>query len=149
MKASESFFAVSGCACRLNLEFDQSGLESVLLSGQLIVAGDRDPAPSTLSLLVLLNPRHILGADDHCLNIGRCATDLDRQNLGSSAFGLGATLADAFWVTVLLMATRASATTTAPSILVLGVGMGTRFMAIYDVALGDINPAEAGAPAAR
>jgi hypothetical protein len=32
----------------------------------------------------------------------------------------------------------------APSILVLGAGMGACFSSIYDVAIGDVAPAEAG-----
>jgi EmrB/QacA subfamily drug resistance transporter len=60
--------------------------------------------------------------------------------------GLGVTLAGAagLWATVLAEGTAVSAWAIAPSILVLGAGMGACFSSIYDVAIGDIAPAEAG-----
>jgi EmrB/QacA subfamily drug resistance transporter len=60
--------------------------------------------------------------------------------------GLGVTLAGAagLWATVLAGGTSVSVWAVAPSILVLGVGMGTCFSSIYDVAIGDVAPAEAG-----
>jgi MFS family permease len=60
--------------------------------------------------------------------------------------GLGVTLAGAagLWATVLAAGTAVSAWALAPSILVLGAGMGACFSSIYDVAIGDVAPAEAG-----
>jgi EmrB/QacA subfamily drug resistance transporter len=60
--------------------------------------------------------------------------------------GLGATLAGAagLWATVLAAGTAVSAWALAPSILVLGAGMGACFSSIYDVAIGDVAAAEAG-----
>ena len=60
--------------------------------------------------------------------------------------GLGITLAGALglWATVLAEGTTVSVWAVAPSILVLGVGMGACFSSIYDVAVGDVTPAEAG-----
>ena len=60
--------------------------------------------------------------------------------------GLGITLAGAagVWSTVLAEGTAVSAWALAPSLLVLGVGMGACFSSIYDVAIGDVAPAEAG-----
>jgi EmrB/QacA subfamily drug resistance transporter len=60
--------------------------------------------------------------------------------------GLGTTLAGAagLWATVLAEGTAVSVWALAPSILVLGAGMGTCFSSIYDVAIGDVAPAEAG-----
>jgi EmrB/QacA subfamily drug resistance transporter len=60
--------------------------------------------------------------------------------------GLGVTLAGAagVWATVLAGGTTVSVWALAPSILVLGVGMGACFSSIYDVAIGDVAPAEAG-----
>ena len=60
--------------------------------------------------------------------------------------GLGITLAGAagLWATVLAEGTAVSVLTMAPSILVLGAGMGACFSSIYDVAIGDVAPAEAG-----
>ena len=60
--------------------------------------------------------------------------------------GLTLTLAGAagLWVTVLLDGTGTSAWLMSPSILVLGLGMGTCFASIYDVAIGDIAGPEAG-----
>jgi EmrB/QacA subfamily drug resistance transporter len=60
--------------------------------------------------------------------------------------GLGITLAGAagLWATVLAEGTAVSVWALAPSILVLGVGMGACFSSIYDVAIGDVAPDEAG-----
>ena len=60
--------------------------------------------------------------------------------------GLGITLAGAagVWATVLAEGTTVSVWALAPSILVLGTGMGACFSSIYDVAIGDVAPAEAG-----
>jgi EmrB/QacA subfamily drug resistance transporter len=60
--------------------------------------------------------------------------------------GLGVTLAGAagLWATVLVTGTAVSAWALAPSILVLGAGMGACFSSIFDVAIGDVAPAEAG-----
>ena len=60
--------------------------------------------------------------------------------------GLGVTLAGAVevWATVLAEGTAVSVWAMAPSILVLGVGMGACFSSIYDVAIGDVAPDEAG-----
>jgi EmrB/QacA subfamily drug resistance transporter len=60
--------------------------------------------------------------------------------------GLGVTLAGAagLWATVLADGTGVSVWALAPSILVLGAGMGACFSSIYDVAIGDVVPAEAG-----
>jgi EmrB/QacA subfamily drug resistance transporter len=60
--------------------------------------------------------------------------------------GLGGTLAGAagLWATVLAEGTAVSVWALAPSILVLGVGMGACFSSIYDVAIGDVAAAEAG-----
>ena len=48
------------------------------------------------------------------------------------------------WATVLAQGTGTSTVTLIPSMLVLGFGMGACFSSIYDVAIGDIAPAEAG-----
>ena len=60
--------------------------------------------------------------------------------------GLVITLGGAagIWATVLAKGTAVNAWALAPSLLVLGVGMGFCFSSIYDVAIGDIAPAEAG-----
>jgi len=60
--------------------------------------------------------------------------------------GLSITLAGAvaLWMTVLLGGTGISTWVVAPSLLVLGAGMGVCFSSIYDVAVGDVAPAEAG-----
>jgi EmrB/QacA subfamily drug resistance transporter len=60
--------------------------------------------------------------------------------------GLGITLAGAagVWATVVAEGTAVSVWALAPSILVLGTGMGACFSSIYDVAIGDVAPAEAG-----
>ncbi len=60
--------------------------------------------------------------------------------------GLATTLAGAagLWATVLAEGTAVSAWALVPSILVLGAGMGACISSIYDVAIGDVAPAEAG-----
>jgi Na+/melibiose symporter-like transporter len=60
--------------------------------------------------------------------------------------GLGITLVGAagLWATVLAEGTAVSVWALAPSILVLSAGMGACFSSIYDVAIGDVAPAEAG-----
>ena len=60
--------------------------------------------------------------------------------------GLAVTLAGAagLWATVAAQGTAVSVWVLAPSILVLGAGMGACFSSIYDVAIGDVAPAEAG-----
>jgi MFS family permease len=60
--------------------------------------------------------------------------------------GLTLTLAGAagLWGTVLAQGTGLNLWLAAPSIFVLGLGMGACFASIYDVALGDVATAEAG-----
>ena len=60
--------------------------------------------------------------------------------------GLSVTLLGAvgLWATVLAYGTHVSVWALAPSLLVLGLGMGTCFSSIYDVAIGDVDPHEAG-----
>jgi EmrB/QacA subfamily drug resistance transporter len=60
--------------------------------------------------------------------------------------GLVITLAGAagLWATVLAEGTAASVWALAPSTLVLGAGMGACISSIYDVAIGDVAPSEAG-----
>ena len=60
--------------------------------------------------------------------------------------GLSVTLAGAvgLWATVLAKGTSAGVWAVAPSLLVLGIGMGACFSSIYDVAIGDIAQEEAG-----
>jgi EmrB/QacA subfamily drug resistance transporter len=60
--------------------------------------------------------------------------------------GLGFTLAGAIglWATVLAQGLTVSAWALAPSVLVIGIGMGLAFSSIFDVAIGDIAPEEAG-----
>ena len=48
------------------------------------------------------------------------------------------------WATVLADGTAVSVWAIAPSILVLGAGMGACISSIYDVAIGDVAPGEAG-----
>jgi EmrB/QacA subfamily drug resistance transporter len=60
--------------------------------------------------------------------------------------GLVLTLAGAagVWATVLTEGTHVSLWTLAPSIGVLGIGAGACFTSLFDVAIGDVAPAEAG-----
>ncbi len=52
--------------------------------------------------------------------------------------------AAALWWTVFLAGTSVDAWAMAPSLLALGIGMGACFSSIFDVALGNIAPSEAG-----
>ena len=60
--------------------------------------------------------------------------------------GLAITLAGAIalWATVLAGGSDVNAWALAPSLLILGMGMGVCFSSIYDVAIGDVAPQEAG-----
>jgi EmrB/QacA subfamily drug resistance transporter len=60
--------------------------------------------------------------------------------------GLALTLAGAagVWATVLNQGVQVNLWALAPSILVLGIGAGACFSSLYDVAIGDVAPAEAG-----
>ncbi len=60
--------------------------------------------------------------------------------------GLAMSLAGAvgIYVTVLAVGGQVNAFWTVPSVFVLGVGMGTSIASIYDVAIGDVAPEEAG-----
>jgi len=75
-----------------------------------------------------------------------CRPLLDKLGRVLVIIGLGVTLAGAagLWATVLAEGTAVSVWAIAPSILVLGAGMGACFSSIYDVAIGDVAPAEAG-----
>ncbi len=48
------------------------------------------------------------------------------------------------WITVLSKGTAVTPWLTAPSLLILGLGMGACFSTIYEVALGDVTHEEAG-----
>jgi MFS family permease len=60
--------------------------------------------------------------------------------------GLSTTLVGTIglWLTVLAKGTSVSPWLAAPSLLVLGIGMGACFSSIYEVALGDVAKHEAG-----
>ncbi|RIJ77041.1 DHA2 family efflux MFS transporter permease subunit [Nakamurella silvestris] len=60
--------------------------------------------------------------------------------------GLAVTLVGAIgvWVTVTVQGMGSTAWALAPSVLILGLGMGACFSSIYDIAIGDIDPSEAG-----
>jgi EmrB/QacA subfamily drug resistance transporter len=75
-----------------------------------------------------------------------CRPLLQRLGRVLVIIGLGITLAGAvgLWATVLAEGAAVSVWALAPSILVLGVGMGACFSSIYDVAIGNVAAAEAG-----
>jgi EmrB/QacA subfamily drug resistance transporter len=75
-----------------------------------------------------------------------CRPLIERLGRLLVVIGLGVTLVGAIglWATVLAQGTAVSLLALAPSLLVLGVGMGACFSSIYDVAIGDVAPAEAG-----
>ena len=75
-----------------------------------------------------------------------CRPLIDKLGRRLVVVGLGITLAGAvgLWATVLAEGSTVSAWALAPAIAVLGVGMGACFSSIYDVAVGDVAPDEAG-----
>ena len=75
-----------------------------------------------------------------------CRPLLEKLGRTLVVIGLGGTLAGAagLWATVLAAGTAVSVWALAPSLFVLGLGMGACFTSIYDVAIGDVAPAEAG-----
>jgi EmrB/QacA subfamily drug resistance transporter len=75
-----------------------------------------------------------------------CRPLLARLGRTMVLIGLVLTLAGAagLWATVLNEGTHVSLWTLAPSILVLGIGAGACFSSLFDVAIGDVAPAEAG-----
>jgi EmrB/QacA subfamily drug resistance transporter len=75
-----------------------------------------------------------------------CRPLVGKLGRGLVVLGLGVTLAGAagLWATIAASGTAVSVWALAPSILVLGVGMGACFSSIFDVAIGDVAPAEAG-----
>ena len=75
-----------------------------------------------------------------------CRPLLEKLGRTLVVVGLAGTLAGAagLWATVLAAGTAVSVWALAPSLFVLGLGMGACFTSIYDVAIGDVAPAEAG-----
>jgi EmrB/QacA subfamily drug resistance transporter len=71
---------------------------------------------------------------------------LARLGRAMVAIGIGLTLAGAagVWATVLNQGVAVSLWALAPSIFVLGIGAGACFSSLFDVAIGDVAPAEAG-----
>jgi EmrB/QacA subfamily drug resistance transporter len=75
-----------------------------------------------------------------CMNL---VTKLGR-NL--SLAGILVTVGGVSWLLVIVLqtGTAATAASLAPAMALIGLGMGATFATIYDVAIGDIDPAEAG-----
>ena len=75
-----------------------------------------------------------------------CRPLIDKLGRVLVIIGLATTLTGAagLWATVLAEGTSVSAWALVPSILVLGTGMGVCISSIYDVAIGDVAPGEAG-----
>ena len=75
-----------------------------------------------------------------------CRPLLNKLGRKLVVIGLSTTLAGALglWATVFVKGTADTIWLTAPAILIIGAGMGACFSSIYEVALGDIEHAEAG-----
>ncbi|HEX4087868.1 MAG TPA: MFS transporter [Trebonia sp.] len=75
-----------------------------------------------------------------------CRPLLGRLGRTMVAIGIGLTIAGAagVWATVLAQGVQVNLWALAPSILVLGIGAGACFSSLFDVAIGDVAPAEAG-----
>jgi EmrB/QacA subfamily drug resistance transporter len=61
-----------------------------------------------------------------------------------SLAGIIVTVAGVGWLLVLVADSTPTAWSLAPAMAVIGLGMGAAFATIYDIAIGDIDPAEAG-----
>ena len=97
-------------------------------------------APSTAALAMGPMMIGIIGASFVCRPL------VEKLGRLLVVIGLGITLAGAagLWASVLAQGISVSAWALAPSLLVLGTGMGACFSSIYDVAVGDVAPDEAG-----
>ena len=58
--------------------------------------------------------------------------------------GIVVTVAGVGWLLLLVTGSTPTAVSLAPAMTVIGLGMGATFATIYDIAIGDIDPAEAG-----
>jgi EmrB/QacA subfamily drug resistance transporter len=58
--------------------------------------------------------------------------------------GIIVTVAGVGWLLLLVAGSTPTAVSLAPAMTVIGLGMGATFATIYDIAIGDIDPAEAG-----
>jgi EmrB/QacA subfamily drug resistance transporter len=61
-----------------------------------------------------------------------------------SLAGIIVTVAGVGWLLLLVAGSTPTALSLAPAMAVIGLGMGAAFATIYDIAIGDIDPAEAG-----
>ena len=61
-----------------------------------------------------------------------------------SLAGIIVTVAGVGWLLLLVTGSTPTAWSLAPAMAVIGLGMGAAFATIYDIAIGDIDPAEAG-----
>jgi EmrB/QacA subfamily drug resistance transporter len=71
---------------------------------------------------------------------------ITRLGRNLSLAGILITVAGVGWLLAIVLSSGTSATAAAlaPAMTVIGVGMGAVFATIYDIAIGDIDPAEAG-----
>ena len=58
--------------------------------------------------------------------------------------GIIVTVAGVGWLLLLVTGSTPTAVSLAPAMTVIGLGMGATFATLYDIAIGDIDPAEAG-----
>ena len=58
--------------------------------------------------------------------------------------GIVVTVAGVGWLLLLVTGSTPTAVSLAPAMTVIGLGMGATFATLYDIAIGDIDPAEAG-----
>ncbi len=75
-----------------------------------------------------------------------CRGLITRLGRRLSLAGIAATVAGTGWLLALVAASGTSLTAAAfaPAAFVIGLGMGATFGTLYDIAVGDIDPAEAG-----
>ena len=75
-----------------------------------------------------------------------CMSLITRLGRTLSLAGIIVTVAGIGWLLAIVLqsGTTATAAGLAPAMTVIGIGMGATFATLYDIAIGDIDPAEAG-----
>jgi Major Facilitator Superfamily len=75
-----------------------------------------------------------------------CMNLITRLGRTLSLAGIITTVGGVGWLLAIVLhsGTSATAITIAPAMVVIGIGMGATFSTLYDITIGDIDPAEAG-----
>jgi MFS family permease len=73
-----------------------------------------------------------------------CMNLITKLGRNLSLAGIAVTVGGVGWLLALVQGTAVTAAALAPAMAVIGLGMGATFGTFYDIAIGDIDPAEAG-----